>query len=148
MMTTIANRDSFAQSPPIFVRAIFPTYAKSTAVLARADCRHTRGKFNGKPMICAANHKNPASYVSYNPPKHNAIVKKVGILRRIFDAILGAMHESRRRQAEREIANFVARRGGRVTDDYGVILPLHRTLPPGHVRVEPALPPPAASVMR
>ena len=68
-------------------------------------------------MTCAANHKNLASYVSYNPPKRNAIVNKVGILRRIFDAIRDAMHEPHRRQAEREIANFVARRGGRVTDD-------------------------------
>ena len=46
-----------------------------------------------------------------------AIEKKVGNLRRFFDAILDAMHESRRRQAEREIANFVARQGGRMTDD-------------------------------
>jgi hypothetical protein len=44
------------------------------------------------------------------------IEKKVGILRRIFDAILNAMHESRRRQAEREIASFVALQGGHVTD--------------------------------
>ena len=29
---------------PIRVRAIFPTYAKSTAALARADCRHTPRK--------------------------------------------------------------------------------------------------------
>jgi hypothetical protein len=65
----------------------------------------------------AANHKNLASYVSYNAPKRNAIAKKFGILRRIFGAILDAMHESRRRQAEREIANFVALRGGRITDD-------------------------------
>ena len=45
------------------------------------------------------------------------IEKKIGILRRIFGALLNAMHESRRRQAEREIAYFVARRGGCVTDD-------------------------------
>jgi hypothetical protein len=68
-------------------------------------------------MTYAANHKNLASYVSYNAPKRNVIAKKFGILRRIFGAILDAMHESRRRQAEREIANFVARRGGRITDD-------------------------------
>jgi hypothetical protein len=43
-MTTIVSHDSFAQSPPIRVRAIFPTYAKSTAALARADCRHTPRK--------------------------------------------------------------------------------------------------------
>ena len=69
-------------------------------------------------MTYTANHKNPVSYVSYNPPKRNAIVKKVGILRRIFDAILDAMHESRRRQAAREIAKFVALRGGPITDDF------------------------------
>ena len=68
-------------------------------------------------MTYAANHKNLASYVSYNAPKRNTIEKKFGILWRIFGAILDAMHESRRRQAEREIANFVARRGGRITDD-------------------------------
>ncbi len=68
-------------------------------------------------MTYTANHKNLASYVPYNPPKRNAIVKKVGILR-IFDAILDAMHESRRRQAEREIAKLVALRGGPITDDF------------------------------
>ena len=68
-------------------------------------------------MTYAENQKNLVSYVRYNPPKRNAIVKKVGILWRIFGAILDAMHESRRRQAEREIANFVARRGARMTDD-------------------------------
>ena len=51
------------------------------------------------------------------PTRSDAVANKVGILRRIFDAILNAMHESRRRQAEREIANFVALQGGRVTDD-------------------------------
>ena len=65
-------------------------------------------------MTYAANRTTSASYVSCEPPR--AIEKKVGILRRIFDAILNAMHESRRRQAEREIANFVALQGGRVTD--------------------------------
>jgi hypothetical protein len=64
----------------------------------------------------AANKKNLAPYISYDPPKHNAIVKKVGILRRIFGAIFDAMYESRRRQAEREIANFAARQGGPMTD--------------------------------
>ncbi len=68
-------------------------------------------------MTYTANHKNLASYVSYNPTKRSATVKTVGILRRIFGALFDAMHELRRRQAEREIANFVARRGGRITDD-------------------------------
>ena len=68
-------------------------------------------------MTYTANHKNLASYVSYNPTKRSATVKAIGILRRIFGAMLDAMHESRRRQAEREIANFVARQGGRMTDN-------------------------------
>ena len=29
-------------------------------------------------MTYTANHKNLASYVRYNPPKRNSIVKKVG----------------------------------------------------------------------
>jgi hypothetical protein len=41
----------------------------------------------------------------------------VGILRRVFDAVLKAMEESRQKQIEREIANYVALRGGRMTDD-------------------------------
>jgi hypothetical protein len=57
-------------------------------------------------MTDAANYKNLASYVSHNPPKRNGIVKKVGNLRHIFVTILNAMHEPRRRQAEREIAKF------------------------------------------
>jgi hypothetical protein len=68
-------------------------------------------------MTLAASHKNLASYVSYNPPKRNAIVKTVGILRRIFAAMLDAMHASRRSQAEREIAKFIALRGGPITDN-------------------------------
>ena len=35
----------------------------------------------------------------------------------IFGALLEAMRESRRRQTERDIANYVASRGGRMTDD-------------------------------
>ena len=67
-------------------------------------------------MTYAANKKNLASYVHYDPSMQNQTAKKVGILRRIFDAIFDAMHESRRRQAEREITDFVARQGGRMTD--------------------------------
>ena len=67
-------------------------------------------------MTYSANRMTSGSYVSCEPAIRT-IEKKVGILRRIFDAFLNAMHESRRRQAEREIANFVALQGGRVTDD-------------------------------
>jgi hypothetical protein len=68
-------------------------------------------------MTYAAHQKNLASYVCYNPLLRNVIVKKVGMLRRIFGAVLDAMHESRRGQAEREIANFFAQRGAHMTDD-------------------------------
>ena len=71
---------------------------------------HSQENLPAKRMTYAANHKNLGSYVSCNPRKRS-------ILRCIFDRILDAMHESRRRQAEIEIANFVARRGGRITAD-------------------------------
>src|SRR6516162_8585503 len=72
---------------------------------SEVELSHLCEKFNGKPMTYAANRTTSASYVSCVPPMR-AIEKKVGILRRIFDAILNAMHESRRRQAEREIAKY------------------------------------------
>ena len=73
-----------------------------------------RGKFNGKLITSTANHKNLTSYVGYDPPKRSAIVNG---LRRVFAALLQAMYDSRQRQVEREIAKFVALRGGRMTDD-------------------------------
>jgi hypothetical protein len=45
--------------------------------------------------------------------RRDAVASKVGILRRIFDAII----ESRQKQADRDIARFLARSGGRLTDD-------------------------------
>ena len=68
-------------------------------------------------MTYTADHKNLASYVGYGPPRRNAVVKRVGILRRVFGALLEAMHELRRKQTERDIANYVALRGGRMTDE-------------------------------
>jgi len=68
-------------------------------------------------MTDTANYKKLASYGGYNPPMRNAITKVIGIPGRFFHSILHAMHESRRRQAEREIANFVARQGGPIIDD-------------------------------
>ena len=67
-------------------------------------------------MTYTANHKNLASYASYNSPKHNVIVKGMRILQRIFKMIFYALHESRRRQAERELARFAARQGELMTD--------------------------------
>jgi len=68
-------------------------------------------------MAHTASHKSRASYVGYDSPKRDAVVNGVGILRRVFGAFLEAMYESRRRQTDREIANYVALRGGRMTDD-------------------------------
>jgi hypothetical protein len=45
------------------------------------------------------------------------VVNGVDILRRVFGDLLDAMYEARRRQTERDIANYVALRGGRITDD-------------------------------
>ena len=62
-------------------------------------------------MSCTAHHKNLATYVG-DSPRRNVAVKRVGILWRVFDAFLNAMEESRQKQTEREIANFVSSRGG------------------------------------
>jgi hypothetical protein len=67
-------------------------------------------------MNYTAHHKNLAAYVG-DPPRRNVAVNGVGILRRAFGALLNAMEKSRQKQTEREITNFVASRGGRLTDD-------------------------------
>jgi hypothetical protein len=43
----------------------------------------------------------------------DTVANKAGVLRRIFDAIF----ESRQKQADRDIAAFVAQHGGRITDE-------------------------------
>jgi hypothetical protein len=63
-------------------------------------------------MSYTTNHRDLAAYVD-DPPRRN----RVGILRRVFGALLKAMEESRQKQAERELANYVALRGGPLTDD-------------------------------
>jgi hypothetical protein len=68
-------------------------------------------------MVYTASHKNRASYFGSDLPMRNAVVNGVDILRRVFGALLDAMYEARRRQTERDIANYVALRGGRITDD-------------------------------
>ena len=59
----------------------------------------------------------PNEFIPYLPEriaaKRRAEAKRRGILRRIFDAIV----ESRQKHAERELARFVERTGGRLTDD-------------------------------
>jgi hypothetical protein len=56
-------------------------------------------------------------FIPYCPdkafPKSNAITKKPGVLRRIFDAIVDA----RQKQADQKIALWLGRSGGRITDD-------------------------------
>jgi len=68
-------------------------------------------------MTYTADHKNFASYASYDAPKPNVIMNFVGSLRRTFRALFEAMDESRRRHAEREISRYVDLRGGRMTDE-------------------------------
>ena len=67
-------------------------------------------------MSYTAHHRNLAAYVG-DPPRRNVAVNRVGILRRVFGALLNAMEKSRQKQTEREITNFVALRGGPLTDD-------------------------------
>ena len=67
-------------------------------------------------MSYTAHHKNLAAYVG-DPPRRNVAGNRVGILRRVFGALLNAMEESRQKQTEREIASYVTLRGGLITDD-------------------------------
>ena len=65
-------------------------------------------------MTYAAHHRDFVPYFPYQTfTGGNAVTNKAGILRRIFDAIF----ESRQKQADRDIARFLARSGGRLTDD-------------------------------
>ena len=65
-------------------------------------------------MTCAANYKDFGSYFRHKvSTKSSPDANKPGILRRIF----GAIFETRQEQIEREVARFVARSGGRITDD-------------------------------
>jgi hypothetical protein len=58
-------------------------------------------------MTYTAHHENFVPYVCGEGPK------KRGVLRRIYDAVM----RSRQRHADQEIAAFLARSGGRLTDD-------------------------------
>ena len=65
-------------------------------------------------MSYAAHRSDFGSLVSQAPSKGEALPKKAHILRRIFDAFM----QSRQRDADRQIARFLAARsGGRLTDD-------------------------------
>ena len=65
-------------------------------------------------MTYAAHHGDFIPYFPYQTSTgSNAVTNKAGVLRRIFDAIF----ESRQKQVDREITRFLARSGGRFTDD-------------------------------
>src|SRR5215467_1673619 len=65
-------------------------------------------------MTYAANYRDFGSYFRHkDSTKSSPDANKPGILRRIF----GAIFETRQEQIEREVARFVARSGGRITDD-------------------------------
>ena len=65
-------------------------------------------------MSYAAHSTDFPSYLDEQTRVQRPGAKKPGVLRRLFDAFTA----SRRRAADREIARFVARSGGRFTDDF------------------------------
>jgi hypothetical protein len=61
-------------------------------------------------MAYAADHTDFAACAGGKPAGRSPAA---GVLRRLFDAVV----EARQKRADREIAGFIARRGGRITDD-------------------------------
>jgi hypothetical protein len=65
-------------------------------------------------MSYAAHHRDFGSLVSRTPANTEAVAKRPGILRRLFNAL----SESRQQEADRQIARFLAARSARtLTDD-------------------------------
>ena len=64
-------------------------------------------------MTYAAHHGQIPRCCNPKPAARVPVAKPAGIWRRLLDAI----YESRRRHAERDIARFLERSGGRITDD-------------------------------
>jgi hypothetical protein len=65
-------------------------------------------------MTYMAHHEDFAYRVGDDPTvKYGEVVRRPGALRRIFDAVF----PSREMQKDAEIADFLARSGGRLTDD-------------------------------
>jgi hypothetical protein len=65
-------------------------------------------------MSYATHRRDSGSFVSTTPGKDEALRRRAGILRRIFDAFM----ESRQRDVDRQIARFLAARSARtLTDD-------------------------------
>ena len=64
-------------------------------------------------MTYAAHHGEFSHYAGHSGAPGRGAARKPGLLRRVFDAAF----ESRQRQADKEIARFIANAGGRLTDD-------------------------------
>ena len=65
-------------------------------------------------MSCATHHGKILPRLNHQlVAASTAVAKRRGIWRRIFDAV----YESRRRHADREVAAFIDRSGGRMTDN-------------------------------
>jgi hypothetical protein len=76
--------------------------------------KHSIWQPGDRHMTYAANYRDFGScFRDKDSTKSGPDANKRGILRRIF----GAIFETRQEQIEREVARFVARSGGRITDD-------------------------------
>jgi hypothetical protein len=64
-------------------------------------------------MTYAAHHEEFSHYAGHSGAPEQGAARKAGLLRRVLDA----MFESRQRQADKDIARFIANAGGRLTDD-------------------------------
>jgi hypothetical protein len=64
-------------------------------------------------MTYAGHHKDFACYVGQTNAKHDPVAPMAGIWRRISDAVRASHHK----QVDGNIANLIAQRGGRITDD-------------------------------
>ena len=64
-------------------------------------------------MTYAAHHAECSHYATHKAAPARDAVNSAGLLRRVLDTVF----ESRQRHADREISGFIARSGGRLTDD-------------------------------
>ncbi|HEY7247959.1 MAG TPA: hypothetical protein VH678_29175 [Xanthobacteraceae bacterium] len=64
-------------------------------------------------MSYAANNRGLVTCFVENASARSGIAKRPGVLRRVLDLLF----ESRQKQADRDIARFLSRSGGRLTDE-------------------------------
>jgi hypothetical protein len=64
-------------------------------------------------MTYAAHHGEFSHFAGHKGAPERGAANRAGLLRRVFDAVF----ESRQRHADQDIARFIARSGGRLTDD-------------------------------